>query len=82
VEGVPAGAPEKEHLDGNRDENGLRRSNRHKRVACGARIASMRSRLPMFLADFWNEGPASAGGHRDKPEYKNLFRFRQKPPEA
>jgi MoaA/NifB/PqqE/SkfB family radical SAM enzyme len=31
------------------------------RVECGARIASLRQRFPIFLADFWNDGPASAG---------------------
>jgi hypothetical protein len=31
------------------------------RVECGARIASARKRFPIFLADFWNDGPASAG---------------------
>jgi MoaA/NifB/PqqE/SkfB family radical SAM enzyme len=31
------------------------------RLACGERIASLRRRHPIFLADFWNDGPASAG---------------------
>ena len=31
------------------------------RVECGRRIASLRRRHPIFLADFWNDGPASAG---------------------
>jgi len=31
------------------------------RVECGARIASLRQQFPIFLADFWNDGPASAG---------------------
>jgi len=31
------------------------------RVECGTRIASLRQRHPIFLADFWNDGAASAG---------------------
>jgi hypothetical protein len=31
------------------------------RVACGQTIASLRRKHPIFLADFWNDGPASAG---------------------
>jgi MoaA/NifB/PqqE/SkfB family radical SAM enzyme len=31
------------------------------RLVCGRRIESLRRRLPIFLADFWNDGPASAG---------------------
>jgi MoaA/NifB/PqqE/SkfB family radical SAM enzyme len=31
------------------------------RVTCGERIASLRRERPLFLADFWNDGPASAG---------------------
>jgi MoaA/NifB/PqqE/SkfB family radical SAM enzyme len=31
------------------------------RVACGRRVAELRKRHPMFLADFWNDGPAAAG---------------------
>lgn len=31
------------------------------RVVCGARVASLRQRFPIFLADFWNDGAASAG---------------------
>lgn len=31
------------------------------RVMCGERIAALRRRHPVFLADFWNDGPASAG---------------------
>ncbi|HET7295382.1 MAG TPA: radical SAM protein [Vicinamibacteria bacterium] len=31
------------------------------RIACGARIAALRREQPIFLADFWNDGPASAG---------------------
>ena len=31
------------------------------RVACGARIRDLRTRHPMFLADFWNDG-ATIGG--------------------
>jgi MoaA/NifB/PqqE/SkfB family radical SAM enzyme len=31
------------------------------RLACGARIAALRRDQPIFLADFWNDGPASAG---------------------
>jgi MoaA/NifB/PqqE/SkfB family radical SAM enzyme len=31
------------------------------RLACGQRIAELRRRHPLFLADFWNDGPASAG---------------------
>jgi MoaA/NifB/PqqE/SkfB family radical SAM enzyme len=31
------------------------------RVTCGERIASLRRDYPLFLADFWNDGPASAG---------------------
>jgi MoaA/NifB/PqqE/SkfB family radical SAM enzyme len=31
------------------------------RLVCGKRIATLRRTLPIFLADFWNDGPASAG---------------------
>jgi MoaA/NifB/PqqE/SkfB family radical SAM enzyme len=31
------------------------------RLACGQSIASLRRKHPIFLADFWNDGPASAG---------------------
>jgi MoaA/NifB/PqqE/SkfB family radical SAM enzyme len=31
------------------------------RLACGESIAALRRRHPIFLADFWNDGPASAG---------------------
>ncbi len=31
------------------------------RLECGRRVEDMRRRLPIFLADFWNDGPASAG---------------------
>ncbi len=31
------------------------------RAACGDAVADMRRRLPMFLADFWNDGPAVGG---------------------
>jgi len=31
------------------------------RVFCGERIAALRRSHPIFLADFWNDGPASAG---------------------
>ena len=31
------------------------------RLTCGSRVAARRRRLPIFLADFWNDGPASAG---------------------
>jgi MoaA/NifB/PqqE/SkfB family radical SAM enzyme len=31
------------------------------RLQCGARIESLRRTYPLFLADFWNDGPASAG---------------------
>jgi MoaA/NifB/PqqE/SkfB family radical SAM enzyme len=31
------------------------------RVACGQRVAALRQRHPIFLADFWNDGPAGAG---------------------
>jgi MoaA/NifB/PqqE/SkfB family radical SAM enzyme len=31
------------------------------RLACGQRVAELRRRHPIFLADFWNDGPASAG---------------------
>ncbi len=31
------------------------------RAACGQRIAEMRSRVPLFLADFWNDGPSVGG---------------------
>ncbi|HXY42203.1 MAG TPA: radical SAM protein [Vicinamibacteria bacterium] len=31
------------------------------RLECGRRVAGLRDRHPMFLADFWNDGPAAAG---------------------
>ena len=31
------------------------------RYECGVRIGKMRKRHPMFLADFWNDGPAAGG---------------------
>ena len=31
------------------------------RLMCGQRIAALRRKHPIFLADFWNDGPASAG---------------------
>ncbi len=31
------------------------------RVEMGKRIAALRQRVPMFLADFWNDGPAAGG---------------------
>jgi MoaA/NifB/PqqE/SkfB family radical SAM enzyme len=31
------------------------------RLQCGRRVAEMRRHQPIFLADFWNDGPASAG---------------------
>lgn len=31
------------------------------RVACGRRVADLRRRYPMFMADFWNDGPAAGG---------------------
>jgi MoaA/NifB/PqqE/SkfB family radical SAM enzyme len=31
------------------------------RLACGNRIHELRKRHPMFLADFWNDGPAAGG---------------------
>jgi len=31
------------------------------RVACGQKMAELRQKLPIFLADFWNDGPAGAG---------------------
>ncbi len=31
------------------------------RLACGGRVAELRRRHPIFLADFWNDGPAAAG---------------------
>jgi hypothetical protein len=31
------------------------------RLLCGERVAALRRRHPIFLADFWNDGPASAG---------------------
>jgi MoaA/NifB/PqqE/SkfB family radical SAM enzyme len=31
------------------------------RVSCGQRVAELRKRYPIFLADFWNDGPAAAG---------------------
>lgn len=31
------------------------------RVECGRRIENLRSRYPIFLADFWNDGPAVGG---------------------
>ena len=31
------------------------------RVYCGQRVAQMREKYPMFLADFWNDGPAVGG---------------------
>ena len=38
------------------------------RLAFGRKVAEMRTRLPIFLADFWNDGPAVegclAGGRR------------------
>jgi len=31
------------------------------RLLCGERVAALRQKHPIFLADFWNDGPASAG---------------------
>ena len=31
------------------------------RVEMGRRITALRERMPMFLADFWNDGPAAGG---------------------
>ncbi|MCK5157180.1 MAG: radical SAM protein [Spirochaetales bacterium] len=31
------------------------------RVACGKKIAELRTELPVFMADFWNDGPAAGG---------------------
>ncbi len=31
------------------------------RLRCGERIAALRKRYPIFLADFWNDGPAVGG---------------------
>jgi MoaA/NifB/PqqE/SkfB family radical SAM enzyme len=31
------------------------------RLACGQRVEALRRRHPIFLADFWNDGPAAAG---------------------
>jgi MoaA/NifB/PqqE/SkfB family radical SAM enzyme len=31
------------------------------RVYCGNRVAEMREKYPVFLADFWNDGPAVGG---------------------
>jgi MoaA/NifB/PqqE/SkfB family radical SAM enzyme len=31
------------------------------RVYCGQRVAEIRRKIPIFLADFWNDGPAAGG---------------------
>jgi MoaA/NifB/PqqE/SkfB family radical SAM enzyme len=31
------------------------------RLVCGQRVSELRRRHPIFLADFWNDGPAAAG---------------------
>jgi MoaA/NifB/PqqE/SkfB family radical SAM enzyme len=31
------------------------------RMYCGQRVAELRKKYPLFLADFWNDGPASGG---------------------
>jgi len=31
------------------------------RLACGQRVAELRTRYPIMLADFWNDGPAAGG---------------------
>ncbi len=31
------------------------------RVYCGRRVAELRRKYPIFLADFWNDGPAAGG---------------------
>ena len=31
------------------------------RIRCGQRVANLRKRYPVFLADFWNDGPAVGG---------------------
>ncbi|HEY9595178.1 MAG TPA: radical SAM protein [Spirochaetia bacterium] len=31
------------------------------RVECGRRVAELRAKFPIFLADFWNDGPAVGG---------------------
>ena len=31
------------------------------RLMCGERVAALRRKHPIFLADFWNDGPAAAG---------------------
>jgi hypothetical protein len=38
--------------------------------------------LRRLLAEMNARPDPSDRGHREKPDYKNLFRFRQKPPEA
>jgi hypothetical protein len=31
------------------------------RIYCGQRVAELRKRYPIFMADFWNDGPAAGG---------------------
>jgi MoaA/NifB/PqqE/SkfB family radical SAM enzyme len=31
------------------------------RICCGKRVADLRKRYPVFMADFWNDGPAVGG---------------------
>jgi MoaA/NifB/PqqE/SkfB family radical SAM enzyme len=31
------------------------------RLYCGKRVADLRKKYPIFMADFWNDGPAAAG---------------------
>jgi MoaA/NifB/PqqE/SkfB family radical SAM enzyme len=31
------------------------------RIACGNKVAELRKRYPVFMADFWNDGPAVGG---------------------
>ncbi len=31
------------------------------RIACGKKVAELRNRYPVFMADFWNDGPAVGG---------------------
>jgi MoaA/NifB/PqqE/SkfB family radical SAM enzyme len=31
------------------------------RLYCGKRVAELRKKYPIFMADFWNDGPAAAG---------------------
>jgi MoaA/NifB/PqqE/SkfB family radical SAM enzyme len=43
------------------------------RVYCGNRVAELRGTHPIFLADFWNDGPAAAGCLAGARQYLHIL---------